>query len=239
MSSELALRLAKQVLRNERQEGETIFPQDLARQFYIPKRKARLILAELIAMGLFDPARGEGATVRSIGPQELFEIYHLCGVLEASATRLACARLDPDRLTHLRDETVDLIRDSDRGAGEMWAGHVVRHLKHIHDLLLQHCGMQRLADEISRYHLVIQTVRDLIQTGPHALLQTLHESRRLVDALLARNADRAAEMMSEYWRNVARRDIQSLYDETAMDLVIDPSSAARASDGFGVASRQW
>jgi DNA-binding GntR family transcriptional regulator len=188
---DIVVRLLESVFRGDVPAGTRLVIRKLATQFGISATPIREALVELEAIGIVQFAHNRGAVVRPFGRQQLREIFHLRRILEAEAALCACGRIPPEDLASLRHDMKQLL---DLGGDEspQWLQRAMATDRRLHELMAAHCGDARLADEISRYNTLIQTIRDLIGNRRHAQQRALSDHMLIVDALLAVDAEKAA-----------------------------------------------
>jgi DNA-binding GntR family transcriptional regulator len=182
-------------------------------------------LAHLNEIGLIDYRAGKPPIVRSFGPQELIEIFHLCGVFEVGAIRLGYNRINPERLQSVQSGMQSLIRAEEKN--EQWSRSVLDHIHQLHDLILSNCSAERLAWEISRYDQLMESVRELVAGQPREMVDSLQQFIRMIDALLGHDTDTAATILSNHFRAAALRRIDLIFGSSACELLVDPSLIVR------------
>ncbi|MEI9893307.1 MAG: GntR family transcriptional regulator [Chthoniobacter sp.] len=94
--------------------GDRLREENLAALFHVSRTPIREALQELAAVGLVELRPNCGALVASFGPREIEEIYEIRALLEAEATRLACAGIPIEALRHLQRELAGLLSASSR-----------------------------------------------------------------------------------------------------------------------------
>ena len=103
--------LREAIVTNTFKPGMRLRADDLARKLGVSKTPVREALRKLQAEELVTVAVGNVLTVKSIGEQQLFEIYYTREALEGMAARLAAENAGPIELANLR-AIVDRIRTS-------------------------------------------------------------------------------------------------------------------------------
>jgi DNA-binding GntR family transcriptional regulator len=133
--------------------GERLTEAAVAQLFSVSRTPVREALLELAAMGMVQLRRNCGAVLQPFGPQQLSEIYAVRTLLEAEAARLAAGNLPPAQLESLRGAFESLqkgnLPDEDWRLDQL-----------LHTTIAAHSGNLRLAEEISRYTLLVQTMRE-------------------------------------------------------------------------------
>ena len=133
--------------------GERLTEAAVAQLFSVSRTPVREALLELAAMGMVQLRRNCGAILQPFGPQQLSEIYAVRTLLEAEATRLAAGNLPPAQLESLRSAFESLQKGNLPDEG--W-----RLDQLLHTTIASHSGNLRLAAEISRYTILVQTMRE-------------------------------------------------------------------------------
>jgi DNA-binding GntR family transcriptional regulator len=133
--------------------GERLTEEAVAQIFLVSRTPVREAFLELAGMGMIQLRRNCGAVLQPFGPRQLSEIYAVRSLLETEAARLAAERVPPAQLDSLRLE-FERLRDENR-PDEGW-----KLDKLLHTTIAIHSGNLRLAEEINRYTLLVQTMRE-------------------------------------------------------------------------------
>jgi DNA-binding GntR family transcriptional regulator len=135
--------------------GERLTEEAVAKMFSVSRTPVREGLLELSSMGMVKLRRNCGAVLQPFGPQQLSEIYAVRTLLESEAARLAAGRLPPPLLESLRLDFETLQKEN--RPDDSW-----RLDQCLHTTVATHSGNMRLAAEISRYTLLVQTMREAV-----------------------------------------------------------------------------
>jgi DNA-binding GntR family transcriptional regulator len=135
--------------------GERLTEAAVASFFSVSRTPVREALLELAALGLVQLRRNCGAVLQSFGPEQLSEIYAVRTLLETEAARLAAGRVPKDLIRALRLEFEAL-----RAQGLPDNGWQLD--QRLHTTIANHSSNMRLAVEIGRYTLLVQTVREAV-----------------------------------------------------------------------------
>src|ERR1700739_316152 len=84
--------------------GQHLVTQELAERFGVSHTPIREALIALAGIGIIDLLPNRGAVVRRVTATDVREVCQVRRVLECEATRSACGRIDPTRLSGLADE---------------------------------------------------------------------------------------------------------------------------------------
>lgn len=173
--------------------GEKLRQEQLAQVLGVSRVPVRAGLRQLEAEGLvvFSPHRG--ATVRSLEPSELEEIYALRILLETFALRSAMERITPEEIEEL-SAIVDEL-DS-RTEGDDWLELRQRFYRRLYTI----AGLHRTADiiaklraDVGRYWLSLKVVQH--EGSAH---------RVIVDAMRAGDPEKAERWLTEHLTKVSQ-----------------------------------
>ena len=172
--------------------GERINEVDLARRLGASRTPLREALNRLVAEGFLVLIQGRGFFCRDLKPREMFELYQFRAVLEVAAVRLACEQATEQEVAELRrflDETGP--EEGGRSSEELVALDEQFHQQIM--ALSRNMEMSRTLENINAR---IQYFRWVDMDSKRAATQGEH--RAIVDALMARDADLAAERMQAH-----------------------------------------
>ncbi len=148
-------------------------------------------LRQLAKDGLVEQQTGHRARVAQFTPDDVYEIFEIRKYLEGPAAELAAGRMDLRHLAPLRTmaealaanpQAVDWI--------ERWADFDDA----FHNAIATCSGNKRLAQDINRYRLLHRGFNRM-STTPEVLQQALQEHFAILDALQARDGERAKSTM--------------------------------------------
>jgi len=190
---DVADRLRQQIFARALEPGSWIDELKLAGEFGISRTPLREALKVLAVEGLVTLKAGRGAYVTEMSRDDVAQVYHLLGLLEADAAATVAARVGETGLGELRALHAQLERQLRqrsaffatneqfhlallRLAGNRWAEQVV------HDL--------RKVMKLNRHHSLFKRGR---------LAESLAEHRALMAAIERRDAAGAAALMREHF----------------------------------------
>lgn len=193
--------LLRAIFQRQLPAGTRLTVLKLASRFGTSSTPVREALVELAGIGVVDFIHNRGAVVAPFGPKELQEIYQIRRVLEAEATRSACGNIPLAQLESLRKQFQQLLKHRKI---PQWAQQGMDADRRFHALIGQCCGSLRLAKEIQRYEILVQTIREIIGPVPAVQEKALHEHLRIINALLDGNPDKAAQAMADHIQSAAQ-----------------------------------
>jgi GntR family transcriptional regulator, rspAB operon transcriptional repressor len=201
--------LLSAIVRGEIKPGIWSNNKQLAEHLQISVTPLREALQDLASCGIVENQFNRGTIVRSFGPAQLAEIFHVRALLESEATRLACPQIDRAVLTKLRSQTADLMSKESSD----WTDRVMKSDDDIHMLIASSCGNQRLKEEILRYRSLMMCIRRAIAAHNFPFKLALPEHLAIIDALLHQQPEVAAKAMTNHIFNAAKIDSDLLFSE--------------------------
>jgi len=163
----------------------------LAREFRVSRTPVREALRELEQDGLVRLTPHCGATVVPFTADAVEEVYDIRKALEMLAIDCAISRLNLQTLADLRRQVEALARTAN----------VAHHaaLDHrLHGYLVETCQRPRLAALLHQQYRLMQRFRYLGFCQKGVIARTTVEHRRLIDALLQRDAVVARAVLDEH-----------------------------------------
>jgi DNA-binding GntR family transcriptional regulator len=179
-------------------EGEHLVVQRLAHKHGVSATPAREALLELNSIGVVEMLPNRGAVVRRFGGEQLRDIYQLRRILEVEAARSACGRIDRDVLEDLRQEMISLKQDT---SIDNWSEKAMSADRRLHELIARSSGNPRLHQEIDRYNILVQAVRDVVGNAIPAQLEAIEDHLAIIDAVAAGDPARAQQAMARHINN--------------------------------------
>lgn len=186
--------LREEILSNRIKPGSELNEQALSRALEVSRGPVREALGLLASEGLVKIVPRRGATVTELTAAEFVDAYQVREALETLAIRLAVRRMDEVSLEHVRElheSMVALAKD-----GEVQAFFDANAA--FHQFLVESSGNSRL-QEI--YRLIMSDMgryraRSLALRG--TLQRSVAEHAAIVEAVLERDAERAAQLMADH-----------------------------------------
>ncbi|PHX60501.1 MAG: GntR family transcriptional regulator [Actinobacteria bacterium] len=188
-------KLRGQILSGERVHGERLTEVDVAEDLGISRTPVREALRRLAAEGLVDVSLNRGASVARWGSADLQEIFDLRTILESDAAKRATTRAGSQVivvLDELCQEMDEIFANLD---GIMSLRSLAELNRRFHSTIIEAAESPRLSsiiDSLTHVPVVMQT---FAQYSPHALARSLQHHREIVDAMRARDASWAENVM--------------------------------------------
>lgn len=172
-------------------DGDRLDELRLARQFAVSRTPIREALQRLVASGLAEQIPHRGVFVRQPGPVELMEMFETMAEIEAVCGRLAAQRISESALSDLDEANARC--NSAVAAGD--TDGYYRENEHFHHVIYHEAGNSFLEQEALRLHRRLKPYRRLQLRLRGRMAQSMSEHERIVAALHAGEAERAAEIL--------------------------------------------
>ena len=210
LSAQVKDRMLQWILEGELPRGSRIIETRIARQLGTSQAPVREALRDLATLGLIDVDPFRGARVRSPAADELVEAMELRGELEAIAARAAVAAIDEAGLSRMRD-----LIDEMRGSAERGDPHAqAMQNSQFHSCVIAASGNRTLQRLWSMLEPFARTY--LTAAAPGADLHWLAERHvAILEALAARDPDRAATAMRTHAREAERQVLVATASDAA------------------------
>jgi len=194
------------ILNGRYRPGERLVADELAKEIGVSRMPVREALHRLEATGLVTLTPHRGAVVNELSESEIIEIYHIRGVLDGLATRLAAphlARADYDRLHVILDGMAAAVKAKD-------LDRVLRVNRDFHQFIWQAARAPRLHSLLENLYVASQRFRNISVLLPGRLEQLTHEHRRIAQALARGDAARAERFAIQHHEGTALRLLRAV-----------------------------
>ncbi len=176
--------------------GERINEVDLAQRLGASRTPLREALNRLVAEGFLVTKQGRGFFCRDLKPREMYELYQFRAILESAAVRLACELATEQEVNALLQFLEETSHEREGSSSE----ELVALDEHFHQSIAA----------LSRNMELIQTLKNVNDRIKYFRWVDMDERRkytqkehlRIAEALAARDADLAAQLMNGH---IARR----------------------------------
>ncbi|QDX81769.1 GntR family transcriptional regulator [Denitratisoma sp. DHT3] len=191
---EVAERLRARIFAHDLAPGSWVDEQVLADEFGISRTPMREALKVLAAEGLVVLKPRRGCYVAELSEQDLDEVFPVMALLEGRAALEAAGKASDADLAELRALHAQLERHAAAGDADAFFA--------VNDAF--HAALQRIAGNRWLQHLIDDTRKMIKLTRRHSLQvegrleQSLREHARIMDALAARDPERAARAMHDH-----------------------------------------
>lgn len=206
---EVVRRLLLEIFRGHLPAGTRLVTLKLSKQLGVSATPLREALVELEAIGMVELSHNRGAVATAFGPDEMRGIYQVRRVLESEAARCACGRIDPDLVAAFLKEMREYGKRPSKSAA--WIRAVMAFDARFHAAIAAACGSPRLAREIERYALLMQTISEAIGNRHHSKEDGIREHIEVLEALRAGDPDRCERAMARHIEATGKRAIGVMF----------------------------
>lgn len=194
----VAARLRQAIVAGDFAPRQRLVETDLIEMFDASRGAVRAALATLTVEGLVEKIRNRGARVRAVDLDEALEIVEVRAALESMCAARAAERVDEAGMARLRDLGEVMRGAVDSGDGEAYS----QANRDLHQAVMDISGSKVAPDIVQR--LRAQNVRYRIQLSmqPHRPATSLPEHLEIVEAVCAKDPERAANAMRAHLESV-------------------------------------
>ncbi|MBC00383.1 MAG: GntR family transcriptional regulator [Rhodobacteraceae bacterium] len=189
-------RLRQMIVSGELPAGTRLQEKPFADRLGVSRTPVREAIARLVSEGLVTRSQGGVPVVNQISISEIIEILHVRRLLECEAARQAASVNSPvEPLLELRARTRAALEGARPGPGE----HADLD-EELHTTIARIAGSKLLTELVQSLKLKTR----IFDKGfiPDRFEPGLHEHLEILDAILARDSDRAGEAMRRHLDNV-------------------------------------
>jgi DNA-binding GntR family transcriptional regulator len=192
---DVADRLRAQIFARQLEPGAWVDETRLAADYGISRTPLREALKVLAAEGLVTMKPRRGAYVAEMSRDDVAQVYHLLGLLEADAAGQVAAQARDEQIAALR-----ALHDRlERSASQRDAFFAVNEQFHL--ALLDAAGNRWLAQIVADLRKVMKLNRHHSLFKQGRLADSLAEHRALMAAIEARSPEQATRLMREHFAN--------------------------------------
>lgn len=196
----------------------------LGRELGVSRTPIREAIGKLTKEGFVEYRPYQGNFVRSFSAAQVNDLYTVRQTLESLAVRLAVPRLSDADIRRL----IDILREAEMAleSGDMLAYSAAD--RHFHRAIAEYSGNETLLESLDRLSVQVQIIRTVANHDPGVAARTAGERPRIVAALAARDAERAAALMAEHIDGVRQAVVMQLEQGPGPDQSRQPGSGAAA-----------
>jgi len=174
--------------------GARLDETELAARHSVSRTPIREALMQLSAMGLVRSIPNKGCFVNEVTMADLIGMFEVMAELEGMCARLAARRMTDESLAVLESLQADCMAACERQAADDY--YYANELFHRH--LYDASGNKYLAQVAGQLHTRLKPFRRLQLRVPNRLAHSASEHNSVIEALRARDPNRADELMRQH-----------------------------------------
>lgn len=189
--------LREAILTGKLKPGERMVERNLARQLGVSRTPVREAIRKLELEGLVEHIPRRGVVVARISKKEAWEIYSIRAVLEGLAARLAAENITLKQLERLEE----LVKGMEEARAQKDTEELQRLHMEYNELIYQAAESPRLHQMIIN---LVEYIVGFTKVGyavPGRIHAATREHRELLEALKARDAERAETLARQHIEN--------------------------------------
>jgi DNA-binding GntR family transcriptional regulator len=206
LSARVFLRIQQDILKGTFKSGERLAETKLSDLLGVSRTPIREALKQLELEGLVKVIPNKGAIVTGVSIKDISDVYTIRKLIEGLAARWAAENITQEELDVL-SETVALeqlyIDKND-------AGHLSKYDSMFHDTLFLATKSNPLNFMLKTFHMYVQRSRNSALAVPERARMAHNEHKAILDALVARDPDRAEKLMTEHISNASRYALKKI-----------------------------
>lgn len=189
-----AERLREMIICGELAPGATLVEAELSQALGISRTPLREALKLLAQHGLVELRANRSACVRSMRPNEICELFEALSGIERIAAELASQRITELELRRLNDLQTEIEQEHNAGRREAYFAAN----REIHRLIVDAARNAPLAQAHAALLARAEQVRFFALQLEHRWEQSIAEHREILEALRARDAARAGQLLGAH-----------------------------------------
>lgn len=194
ISEQLREQIEEQIATGLLSPGSSLDEAGLAEKYGVSRTPAREAMIQLAAQGLIHIRPRHGATVASIGPSQLLEMFEVMAELEAMCARLAARRMteaecEALKKAHRACESAMKCNDSD---AYFYCN------EQFHTLIYEGCHNAFLKEQVLQLERRLRPYRRLQLRVRNRMNVSFSEHEKIVDAICQGKSEDAAEFLRDH-----------------------------------------
>lgn len=193
--------IANLLIQEQLQPGEPLVEADLVDRLGLGRTPIREALLQLAKEGLVEMYPRRGAFVAKIGLKDVRELFEIREAIEGIAARSAAQTAEAEALKGFerRWEEAEGIKDPEERIRSFDAIG-----DELHEYILRVCDNKRIVQIINNYRLLLQRERHHAAAIPGRLEMSYREHRKILEAMLERDPEKAERMMRRHIASTAQ-----------------------------------
>ena len=203
--------IKERILKGEYQPRQRLITGDLSAELGVSRMPVREALHRLeAATGLITLTPHKGAVVSESSEEDQRDIFRIRAVLEALATRLACAGITQDHLEQMEELNREIQKLTRRRDDDYFEEVNLK----FHSIIWHAAKSRRLQGILKSLYDASRNYRYISLKVPGRLDEIIQEHRQILAALRRGDADEAEKIVNAHYQNTLERLVRSEQGET-------------------------
>jgi DNA-binding GntR family transcriptional regulator len=194
LAESLRAKLEEAIAAGRLEPGSRLDEQEIAQRFGVSRTPVREAFRLMAANNLVELRGRQGATVRAIKAQELLEMFQVMAELEGLCARLAARRVSEPWGREISDIHQRLVAIGQRG--DIDAFYDINQV--FHEAIYEASRNAFLADQTRKLRNQVAAYRRRVTRMPNRIADTVREHEEIMQAILARDPERAHSTMRDH-----------------------------------------
>ncbi|QDZ02288.2 GntR family transcriptional regulator [Nitratireductor mangrovi] len=206
LREQVAERLRLAIATGKFAPGARLIERELCEMMGVSRTSLREALRELQADGLISLQPNKGLSVSVVTPETARSIYQVRATLEGLAARLFARNASDSQMAQLRKSIDRLAEVYDNFSAERF----IAAKTHFYDILFEGAGNEIAAEMLRRIHTRVSQLRVVSLSSAERAQKSIRELRDFMDALEARDEDRAWQVCTAHVEAAAAAALKSI-----------------------------
>ena len=212
LRSQVFARIRQDILCGKYHRGDELTEAALGAELGVSRTPVREALRQLALEGLVELVPNKGAFVTGISAKDVKDIYMIRSKLEGLCARWAAEHITEKQL----EDMEEIMYLSQYHSQKEHYAQVFELDGRFHELLYEASHSRILAHELSDFHQYVQMVRKISITDRIRSRKSNEEHQNIVEALRARDQDRAEQLATQHilntMENISHYDIETMLE---------------------------
>lgn len=205
--------LFKRTIEGTYPKGLRLKEAELATEFGVSRTPIREVLQLLVQDGLIDIIPNRGATVTSLTPDDIEEIYEIRKALELLALNFSISHMNLEDLKGLRGRILeDSRRENSEDDPDEWLLKVAAGDQELHRFIVLSSGKRRIIDMVNKLLHIIQHIRYIGFGNTVLSKRVTREHLGIIDALMLRDLNESRRLLADHLTKSKQAAIQVIFN---------------------------
>ena len=206
--------LRQKILSEAYAQGQSLIERELCEYYSISRTPIREILWRLVLDGIVEQRPTRGFNVRSLGWEQIFEIFQTREAIEGMASRLTCLRQDREIIERLKQLKKALVKMPAKNVAK--EGPAIGRV--LHQTIIEGSSNSLLGEIYEKIGYMAKLTSNIAQKSTTIETDSREDHIAVIDAIIEGNADTSEQVMREHLRITCRNIIDTFYPQVFSSL---------------------